>query len=155
MAGSLDPRKIMLDLYLTSHRLSVNVTSHPALQSTRMPISDAMVKFGTMCPCRTFGSPGSTMSQMCVDRTTSPFGRLMERGSLAGRTFVMGVPAITKMEVAPVSAMVCDGGTNLSSFWGMAEAAISCWVFDVTTVTLSISLVLMGYKASEKSYLVL
>ena len=37
----------------------------------------------------------------------SPFGRFMVRGSVAGRMFVMGVPAITKIDVAPVSAMAC------------------------------------------------
>ena len=67
----------------------------------------------------------------------------------------MGVPAITKMDVAPVSAMECDGGTVNVTLWGMAFVAIACCVFDAHTVTLSISLVLMGSNALEKSYLLL
>jgi hypothetical protein len=69
----------------------------------------------------------------------------MDRGSIAGRMFFMGVPAIIKMEVAPVSAMECDCGTNCPFLF--AEAAIVCRVFDVITVTSSNSLYLMGSKA--------
>jgi hypothetical protein len=47
------------------------------------------------------------ISHMCVELTISPLGRFMVSGSIAEWMLVMGVPVITKMDVAPVSAMAC------------------------------------------------
>ncbi len=86
----------------------------------------------------------------------SPFGRFVDSGFIAGRMLSMGVPAITKMDVAPVSAMECDGGTINVTLWGMADAAIAaCREIDAHAVTSSISLIVMGSKAYDKSYLLL
>ena len=46
--GSLNPVKIILLLYITSHLSSVNNTLHPCLHRTRMPMRDAMVNCGMM-----------------------------------------------------------------------------------------------------------
>jgi hypothetical protein len=88
----------------------------------------------------------------------SPFGRFMVRGSVAGRMFFMGVPAITKIDVAPVSAMACVSanvsvlGTPCLRAEAMlrAEATfLSREVFDIMTVasSLSLTLHLLGSKA--------
>ena len=80
------------------------------------------------------------------------------RGSVAGWMFFMGVPAITKIDVAPVSAMACVSanasvlGTPCRRAEAMlrAEATfLSREVFDVTTVASSLSFTLnvMGSKA--------
>ena len=53
---------------------------HPASHNTRIPISDAMVRLGTMCPVRIVGNPGIAMSQQCVDLTLAPSGRLIDNG---------------------------------------------------------------------------
>ena len=146
---SFVPCKITLLLYFTSHDASVNVTSQPALHSTLIPKRDAIAKPGTMCPVRTFGNPGMILSHTCVDFTMPPFGRLILRGAAVVRTLFMGVPAMTNMEVAPVSAMECDVGTVNSTALGMANAAFCCFgdKLDAATVISSIRLILMGSKA--------
>ena len=125
--GSLAPCKIILLSYFTSHVASVNVTSQPALHSTLIPRRDAIAKPGTMCPVRIFGNPGMIMSHMCIDFTMPPFGRLILRGAAVVHTLFMGVPTMTNMEVAPVSAMECDVGTVNFTVLGMADAAFCCF----------------------------
>jgi hypothetical protein len=80
---------------------------HPALHNIRIPISDAIVIPGTMCPVNTVGRPGIFMSQMCVDVTLLPSGKLIVMGLLDFRRFLTGVPFMMKIEVAPVSAIAC------------------------------------------------
>ena len=106
--GSLYPRKITILLYLTTHFSLSKVTVHPALHSTRIPNKDAILIPGTICPINTVGRPGIVMSHVCVDITFLPSGRLIVIGFNVGRIFSMGVPAMTKIDVAPVSAIVCD-----------------------------------------------
>jgi hypothetical protein len=77
VAGSLNPRKITCSLYITSHFDLVNTTEHLALHSTQMPINDAIINLGTMCPVNIVGRPGIVMSHMCVDFTLLPSGKLM------------------------------------------------------------------------------
>ncbi len=80
------------------------------------------------------------------------------RGSIVERMFFMGVPAITKIDVAPVSAMACvsANASTLGTPCRRAEAML--WaealllaheVFDVITVALSLlfTLQLLGSKA--------
>ena len=74
-----------------------------------MPMRDAIVIPGTMCPVNTVERPGILMSQMCVGVTLLPSGRLIVIGSLVRRRFLTGVPFIMNIEVAPVSAMACVG----------------------------------------------
>jgi hypothetical protein len=74
----------------------------------RIPISDAMVIPGTMCPVNTVGRPSIVMLQMCVDVTLLPSGKLIVIGLLALRRFLTGVPFIMKINVAPVSAIAFD-----------------------------------------------
>ena len=159
MVGSLIPFKITLLLNLTSHFVSVKITLHPALHRIRIPISEAIDNPGTICPVRIIGRPGMLMSHMCVEWTMSPFGRFMVSGSVAGRMFFMGVPAITKIDVAPVSAMACvsENASVLGTPCRRAEAMLRAEatflfrdVFDVMTVASSLScttLHCMGSKA--------
>ncbi len=86
----------------------VNTTLHPALHSTLILIQDAMDSLGTTCPTKTVGSPGMVMSHVCVDLTLLPSGKFMVSGCIAGRRFWTGVPSITRIEVAPVSAIACN-----------------------------------------------
>jgi hypothetical protein len=47
------------------------------------------------------------MSQMCVDVTLLPSGKLIVIGLLDLRRFLTGVPFMMKIAVAPVSAIAC------------------------------------------------
>jgi hypothetical protein len=109
VVGSLYPLKIIFFLYITSHFSLAKTTLHPALHSIRMPMRDAIVMPGTMCSVSTVGRPGIHMSQMCVDVTLLPSGRLIVIGLFVLRRFLTGVPFIINIEVAPVSAMACVG----------------------------------------------
>ena len=64
-----------------------------------------MAKFGTMCPVNVVGSPGISMSHMCVDLICRPSGRLIVSCFNAGRLFFTSAPSMTKIDVAPVSAI--------------------------------------------------
>ena len=70
-----------------------------------MPISDAIINLGTMCPFKIVGRPGIVMSHMCVDFALLPSGKLIVNGCNEGRKLLMGVPSMINMEVAPVSAI--------------------------------------------------
>jgi hypothetical protein len=48
------------------------------------------------------------ISQMCVDFTCLPSGRLIVSGFVAGLLFFTLIPSMTNIEVAPVSAMVWE-----------------------------------------------
>jgi hypothetical protein len=105
VVGSLNPRKITCLLYITSHFDLVNTAEHPALYSTWMPINDAILNLGTMCPVRIVGRPGIVMSHMCVDFTLLLSGKLIVNGCNEGHKLLTGVPPMINMEVAPVSAI--------------------------------------------------
>jgi len=64
-----------------------------------------MAKCGTMCPVNVVGSPGISMSHMCVDLICQPSGRLIVSCFNAGRLFFTSAPSMTKIDVAPVSAI--------------------------------------------------
>jgi hypothetical protein len=97
----------MVFLYTTSHYLLSKVTLHPTLHRILMPIRDAIVIPGTICPIDIVGRPGVVMSQMWVETTMLPVGKVMVIGWSAIRKFLMGGPFIMKIEDAPVSAMAC------------------------------------------------
>jgi hypothetical protein len=90
---------------MTSHFLSSKTTVHPALQRGRMPIRDAAVNEGTMCPNKMVGKPGMVMSHTCDNLTFFPSGRLMVSGVVAIRLLTTSMPSIIKMDVAPVLAI--------------------------------------------------
>ena len=148
---SLYPLNILLPLYIMSQYFSQKLTVHPASHSTRIPMSDAIVRLGTMCPVSTVGSPGIDMSQQCVDFTFVPSGRFMVNGFVATRLLSTGIPSMMKIAVAPVSRMTIDSA--VSSFCGVVpnsvRAAVArdcgrtgwCVLFDVTIVTSSSSIV--------------
>ncbi len=50
---------------------------------------------------------------VCVDLTLLPSGRLIVIGLIVGFIFSMGVPSITKIDVAPVSMIACDTSMNM------------------------------------------
>jgi hypothetical protein len=69
------------------------------------------------------------------------------RGSIVLRTFFMGVPAITKIDVAPVSAMACVSANVSALGTPCQRAEAMLWaealllareVFDVITVAPSL-----------------
>ncbi len=105
VAGYLNPRKIIFLLYITSHFDLVNTKVHPVLHSTWMPINDAIINLGTMCPVKIVGRSGIVMSRMCVDFTLLPSGKLIVNGCNEGRKLLTGVPSMINMEVATVSAI--------------------------------------------------
>ena len=61
-----------------------------------------------MCPVNVVGSPGISTSHMCVDLICRPSGRLIVRGFVAGHLFFTSAPSMTKIDVAPVSAIAAD-----------------------------------------------
>ena len=105
VAGSLNPHKIILLLYIMSHFDLVNTTVHPASHSTLIPNNDAIVNLGTMCHVKIVGRPGIVMLYMCVDFTLLPSGKLIVNGCNKGCKLLAGVPSMINMEVAPVSAI--------------------------------------------------
>jgi hypothetical protein len=121
-------------------------------------MSKAVLRSGMMCPVSVTGNPGIFMSHACVNLTFLPFGRLTVRGFVANRLFATSTPSITKMEVAPISAMAwfgvmvialryCDFGMPYMVLANAANNVGSCcgfWrllvaKFDMTTITSSSS----------------
>jgi hypothetical protein len=92
-------------LYRTMQLVLSNVTVHPASVRTRIPNSEAIDRSGIMCPVSTVGSPSILMSHMCVDQTIRPSANATFSGCVVGRLLTTGVPSITKIWVAPESAM--------------------------------------------------
>jgi hypothetical protein len=70
-----------------------------------MPMSDAMLREGTMCPKSIVGKPGIWMSHTWVDLICFPSSKFIVRDDVAGRLLSTSAPSIIKMEVAPVSAI--------------------------------------------------
>jgi hypothetical protein len=119
-------------------------------------MSKAVLMSGMMCPVSVMGNLGIFMLHACVDLTFLPSGRLTVRGFVANHLLATSTPSITKMEVAPVSAMAWFGAmvialiyfgfgmpymvlataeTNVGSrcdFWQLMVAK-----FNMTTVTSS------------------
>jgi hypothetical protein len=65
--GYLLPVKTTFPLNISSHFLLSNITLHPALQRSQMPMWDGIVNDGTMCPVNIVGRPGILISHTCVD----------------------------------------------------------------------------------------
>jgi hypothetical protein len=82
VAGSFVPAKITLPLYQTSHLLLSNMTLHPALHKSCIPMRDAIFNDGTMWPVNNFGSPGILMLHTCVDHILVPSGKFILSGLL-------------------------------------------------------------------------
>ena len=113
-----------------------------------MPIREATLRAGTMCPSSTCGRPGILTSHMCVEQTIFPLGIFLFRGSGAICTFYMGVLAITNTDVAPVSATPCVLGILGHPIW-MLGVHNSCRdVLEGTTV-LSLSSMLSIWVGSK------
>jgi hypothetical protein len=103
--GSLNPCKITTPSNTTMQFLLSKITLHPTLHSGLIPMMEAMRSDGTICPVSTVGRPGIRMSHTCVDCTRLPLGKLIVRGTIAGRLLLTSAPSIIKIEVAPMSAM--------------------------------------------------
>jgi hypothetical protein len=103
----LYPLKMTLPSDSTSHLLLSKITQQPALQSGRILTSNANAKSVRMCPIRTVGRSG-TILQTCVDFTLHPWGRLIVNGLDATCLFASLMPSMTKMDVAPMSAIACN-----------------------------------------------
>ena len=80
VVGSLKPVKIVLPLSFTSKFELSKVTVHPVLQRGQMPMRDAMVNEGTMCPVKMVERPGMWMSHMCVEYIFLLSDKLIVRG---------------------------------------------------------------------------
>ena len=109
-----------------------------------------------MCPSNTYGNPGISRSQICVDFTILPSGKLIVRGFVARRTFfILGVFFMIITEVAPVSATACVMG--IDGFLGCTLGAHICWCLldklSVITVVSSPSTIMfwVGYKLGSET----
>jgi hypothetical protein len=105
VAASSSPRKMILPLYQTIHAWFVIITAHPASVNTQLPNREAMDRSGMICPVRTNGSPIMWMSHMCVDITWQPSTRDTLSGIIVSHLLTAEVPSMTKIWVAPESAM--------------------------------------------------
>ena len=73
-----------------------------------------------MWPVNVTGKPGIVTSQMCVDFTFVPSGRLMDMGFVARRLLCTLVPFVTNTDVAPVSAIAWAGLIDMAlALWSM------------------------------------
>jgi hypothetical protein len=111
-----------------------------------------MAKFGTTCPVNVVGSPGISMSHMCVDLICLPSGRLIVSGFIACRLFLTSAPSMIKIDVATVSAIASDVAIVMAfRYWveglpnillavaasdgvGRCDSARLVVAFDMTTV---------------------
>ncbi len=82
-----------------------NLTVHPASVSTRIPKREAIDNSGTMCPTRVVGRSGIMMSHMGVDITRRPSANATLSGHVVFCLLWTGVPSMTKIWVAPESAI--------------------------------------------------
>lgn len=132
--GFLYPLAITIPLYITSQCDLLNVTVHPALHNTLIPINEATVRLGTMWPVSTVGRPGIVMSHSCVDFTFVPSGRLMVSGCCATLLLSTGALSMTNIAVAPVSNIACDSSIPMFCFCcngigclAVVVAMVLCW----------------------------
>ncbi len=94
---------------------------------------------GMIWPVRTVGRPGIATSHVCNEKILRPSGRVTEIGVVARHLFRQGAPFVKNNEVAPVSAMVSKGPTNIPSAWWGVWTRIA-EILDVITVASSSSL---------------
>jgi hypothetical protein len=99
-----------------------------------MPIRNAIVIPGTICPINIVGRPGMVMSQMWVKTNLLPSGKVMVIGWSAIRKFLTGLPFMMKIEVAPMSAMACVAAIVIAFAHSMHCNCVE--QFDVMTVAL-------------------
>ena len=139
------------------HSVAVKVTSQPADVRTRIPNSEATDSSGTMCPVRVVGRPSIATSHICVDVTIRPSARATRKGRVVGRRLTTGVPSMTKICVAPESAIDIPGGsvtappaTSVVLLCSWARHATWRVTFDAGTVMSSSS---MSYVTFEKQLL--
>ena len=132
LVGSYVPVKIIAPWFFTTHLLSVNITLQPALHMTRIPMRDAINNPGTVFHVRVVGSSGMVISHTCIECTTSPLGRFMDKGFIARQTFSIGVLAITKTKVAPVLTMVCIGGNDTLFYLQGGQTLLSVFMICLT-----------------------
>ena len=106
------------------------MTSQPALHRMCMPSNDAIFILGTMCPINGWGRPGVKISHMCVDVILFPLGRLMVIGFVATHMLCAGAPAISRTDVAPVSAIARVGSMHIA----FARCGVAVVQFEAMTV---------------------
>ncbi len=115
-----------------------------------MPIRDASVILGMMCPINIVGRLGMVMSQMWVETTLLPSGKVVVIGWSTQRKFLKGVPFIMKIEVAPVSAMACVTAIVIALVHSKHCNGVE--QFDAMTVALLSSIDGSTAKGSKWSY---
>ncbi len=107
--------------------------AHPTLVKTQMPKREAILRSGMMWPVRVTGRPTILMLHSCVDMTACPSASETRRGFDVDHLLWTGVHSITKICVAPESAMVsCVEGVTV------AARALCCArleMFKATTVS--------------------
>ena len=85
-----------------------------------------------MCPINGWGRPEIKISYMCVDAVCFPLGRLMVVGFVATRMLFTGAQAVTKNDVAPVSAIACVGSRHIA----FARCGVTTVQLEAMTVVL-------------------
>jgi hypothetical protein len=115
-----------------------------------MPIRDALVIPGTLCPITIVGRPSMVMSQIWVKTTLLSLGQVMVIGLSARRKFLAGIPFIMNIEVAPVSAMACVAAIVIALVHSKHCNGVE--QFDVMTVALLSLIDSSAAKQSKRLY---
>jgi hypothetical protein len=89
------------------------------------------------------------MSQMCVDDTLLPSGKLIVIGLFVVRRFLTGVPFMMNIEVAPVSAIACVGAIVIA----FAHSNFSYFVLQLDVIIVALSLSCGANAASWQIHL--
>jgi hypothetical protein len=98
-----------------------------------------MEMLGMMWPVNVIGRPFIFMSHICVDVTCWPSASDTRSGVVVGRLLTTGAPSITKIWVAPESAMASVGEGRRQVLSRACWLVIDMEVLDVTMVALSSS----------------
>ena len=106
------------------------MTLQSALHRMRMPSNDTIFILGTMCLINRLGRPGIKISHMCVDVICLSLGRLMVIGFVTTWMLCARALAITKTNVAPVSAIACVGLMHIA----FARCRVAVVQLEATTV---------------------
>ncbi len=75
------------------------------------------------------GGPGIVMLQRCVDLTWLPLGKFIVNCIVVGGMFLIVVPSMMNMDVAPDSTIACDVAIVIAlRYWGVGAPNKCCAV---------------------------
>ncbi len=102
----LCPHTMMRPWYTMVQPILVKVMVHLALHIVTTDSNECKARLGMICAAWALDCRASMLRvQVCVDSTLAPFGRPATRGTMAGRTFVVGALVVRKLLMAQESSI--------------------------------------------------